>query len=220
MQVCLGILKTITLSQLGGGEKKEMKTKTTITTITVLTVASMLLVSGFNLPAAEAQSSPSVKKVKITSMAAQEPYFHSQPRTIGYVYVFEACAGNTPIIAPEIVVTSDSEVRSVKLATNLSPNACQVSSTIIKAASPDTINGKLFTKDTVTKMVNNAEKRLANVKGMLSEKNITLQTLVKAPESTKNTSDLVKISEEIVELRKQLKDARAEYYRLLFLIHG
>ena len=188
--------------------------------IAAISLASILIVSGFNLQAVEAQTSPSVKKIKIANVAGQDPIFKSQPKTIAYVYVFEACAGASPIRAPEIVVTSDSEVRSVKLAIDLSPSACQVSSTIIKAASPDTIKGKLFTKDTVTKMVSNTEKRLANVKMMLSEKNIELQTTIKQPDSTTNTSKLVKLSEEIVELRKELKDARAEYYRLLFLIHG
>ena len=208
------------LNPLGGGEKNKMKIKSTITTISVFAIASMLLVSGFNLQAVEAQTSPNVKTIKIASVAGQDPIYKSQPKTIAYMYVFEACAGDSSIRAPEIVVTSDSEVRSVKLATDLSPSACQVSSTIIKAASPDTIKGKLFTKDTVTKMVNNAEQRLANVKMMLSEKNVELQTIIKQPDSAANTSKLVKLSEEIVELRKQLKDARGEYYRLLFLIHG
>ncbi len=197
-----------------------MKTKTTISTITVFAIASMLLISGFNLPGADAQTTPSVKTVKITNIGSQGKIYESQPRTIGYVYVFQACAGDQPIRAPEIVVTSDSEVRSVKLATDLSANACQVSSTIIKASSPDTIQGKLFAKDTVTKMVNNVEKRLSGIKIMLSEKNLELQKIVKQPDSDTNTSKLIKLSQEIVELRKELKDARAEYYRLLFLIHG
>ena len=197
-----------------------MKTKTTVSTITVFAIASMLLISGFNLPGADAQTTPSVKTVKITNIGSQGKIYESQPRTIGYVYVFQACAGDQLIRSPEIVVTSDSEVRSVKLATDLSANACQVSSTIIKASSADTIQGKLFAKDTVTKMVNNVEKRLSGIKIMLSEKNLELQKTVKQPDSDTNTSKLVKLSQEIVELRKELKDARSEYYRLLFLIHG
>ena len=196
-----------------------MKTKTSMT-IAAVTLATILLTSGFGLSSAYAQTSPSVKKVVVASVGSQGKVFESLPRTIAYTYVFEACAGNTAIRAPEVVVTSDSEVRSVKLAVDLSPNACYVSSTKIKAANPETISAKLFTKDTVTKMVNNAELRLANVKAMLSEKNIKLQDAVKKPKTDANTSEIVKITEEVVELRKQLKDARAEYYRLLFLIHG
>ena len=196
-----------------------MKNKTTIT-IAAITLATILLTSGFGLSSVYAQTSPSVKKVVIASMGGQGKIYESVSRTIAYTYVFEACAGNQPIRAPEVVVTSDSEVRSVKLAVDLSPNACHVSATKIKAANPDTINAKLFTKDTVTKMVNNAELRLANVKAMLSEKNMKLQDAVKKPKTDANTLEIVKITEEVVELRKQLKDARAEYYRLLFLIHG
>lgn len=222
--VCLGfswkIPWEIMLSQLGGGEKKIMKTKTTITTITVLTVASMLLVSGFNLPAAEAQSSPSVKMIKIAPVSAQEPYFHTQPRTIGHVYIFEACAGDSPIMSPEIVVRSDSEVRSVNLATDLSPNACIVSSTIIKAASSDSISGVLVAKDTLTKLANDSAKKVSELKMKLSEKNIELAKEVKTPDSETKASKIAKISGELVDLRKQLKDARGEYYRVLFLIHG
>ncbi|QLH03336.1 hypothetical protein C5F47_07140 [Nitrosopumilus cobalaminigenes] len=185
-----------------------------------IALASILLISGFNLPAVDAQLNPTVKKVKIANVAGQAPIFQSESRTIAYTYVFEACAGDKPIRSPEVVVSSDSEVRSVKLAIDLSPNACQVSATQIKAASPDTIKGKLFTKDTVTKMANTAEKRLGDIKVLLSERNTALQKLVKSPDSPENTSKLVKLSSEIVELRKELKDARAEYYRLLFIIHG
>ncbi len=217
---CLGFSQKIMLSQLGGGESKKMKMKTTITTITALALASVLITSGFNLPAADAQTFPSVKKVVIAKIGSQGAIYESQPRTIAYTYVFEACAGNTAIRAPEIVVTSDSEVRSVKLASDLSPNACIVSATKIKAANPDSIDAKLFTKETVTKMINNAEKRLANIKMMLAEKNAALQQLVKQPTNSDNTVKLVKITDEIVELRNQLKEARGEYYRLLFLIHG
>ncbi len=197
-----------------------MKNKTTISTITVFAIASMLLVSGFNLPAASAESDPVVKKIKIAPVAAQEPIYKSQLRTIGYIYIFEACAGDDPIISPEIVVRSDSEIRSVNLATDLSPEACQVSSTIIKAASPDTIAGVIVAKDTLTKMANESGKKVGNIKIMISEKNYELQKTVKSPDSDAKTSKLVKLSEEIVDLRKQLKDARSEYYRVLFLIYG
>ncbi len=191
-----------------------------ISTISAIALASILLVSGFNLSSVEAATTPSVKKIKIYGQEASEPYYHSTPRIVAHTYIFEACAGDKPIRSPEVVVTSDSEVRSVKLASDLSSNACIISSTIIRASDSGTIDAKLFTKNTVTKMVSDAEKRLSNVKIMLNEKNTTLQKLIKQPDSTENTSKIIKITQEIVELRKELKDARAEYYRLLFLIHG
>ena len=51
-------------------------------------------------------------------------------------------------------------------------------------------------------MINNVEKRLSGIKIMLSEKNLELQKTVKQPDSDTNTSKLVKLSQEIVELRK------------------
>ncbi|MHA7734918.1 hypothetical protein [Nitrosopumilus sp. S6] len=197
-----------------------MKTKTTITTLTAITIASMLLISGFNLPAAEAKTSSPVKTIKIAPVLAQEPYFHSQPRTIGYVYIFEACAGEEPIIAPEIVVRSDSEIRSVNLATDLSPNSCTISSTIIKAASSDSISGALVAKDVLTKMANESAKKVSDIKMKLNDKNIELLKIVKTPSGDTKSSKLAQLTGEIVDLRQQLKDARAEYYRVLFLMYG
>ena len=198
-----------------------MKTKSTITTISVFAIASMLLVSGFNLPSVAAEfGDPVVKKIKITPVAAQEPIFKSQPRTIGHVYVFEACAGDDPIMSPEIVVRSDSEIRSVNLAADLSAGACQVSSTIIKATSPDTIQGVVVTKDVLTKLASETGKKVSDLKQKLNEKNIELSKVVKTPDSDTKTSKLVKLSGDIVDLRQQLKDARAEYYRVLFLVYG
>ena len=198
-----------------------MKTKTTISTITAFAIASMLLISGFSLPAVYAdESDPVVKKIKIAPVAAQEAIYKSQSRTIGYVYIFEACAGDDPIISPEILVKSDSEVRSVKLATDLGPRACQISSTIIKAASPDTISGVLEPEYTLIKMAIDNGKKVSDIKIMISEKNTELQSTIKQPESDAKTSKIAKITGELVDLRQQLKDARSEYYRALFLIYG
>lgn len=181
----------------------------------------MLLVSGFNLPAVSAdESDPVVKKIKITPVTAQEAIYKSQQRTVGYVYIFEACAGDSPIMSPEILVKSDSEVRSVKLATDLGPTACQISSTIIKAASPDTISGVLESEYTLTKMAIDNGKKVSDIKIIISEKNTELQSAIKQPESDAKISKLAKITGELVDLRQQLKDARGEYYRVLFLIYG
>ena len=53
---------------------------------------------------------------------------------------------------------------------------------------------------------------------MLSEKNLALKETMREQESITNTSKLVKLSQEIVELRKELKDVRAECCESLFLI--
>jgi len=74
-------------------------------------------------------------------------------------------------------------------------------------------------------MVTVAEKNLAKVKGEISATNDELDAFLEsipgnAPTKAENIKKLNDLTDKLSELRKQLKDARGEYYRLLYILRG
>ena len=194
-----------------------MNKKTTPLTIATVTLAAILLTSGFGLSSAHAQlgksSSTEIKLVTSSSLG-------------NHSVIFQVCANDYAMRAPEVIITSDSQVKSVKLNKEIGANTCKVTSTTIKAFDKNSIQIKKVDKSKINLMIGDAEKRLTNIKSKISDKNTQLEeaylTLQSANTSAKPAS-LKKINDvtsELVDLRRDLQDARAEYYRLLYVLRG
>jgi len=73
--------------------------------------------------------------------------------------------------APQVVISSDSEVREVKLNKTIAPNTCKTTATIIKALDADTIKIKKVNKSKINTMITAAEKKLTKIKAGISKTN-------------------------------------------------
>jgi len=128
--------------------------------------------------------------------------------------------------APEVIVSSDSEVKNVNLNKAISTNTCTTTATAIKAFDVNTIKLKKVDKSKINTMITAAEKNLSKIKSKISKKNIDLEELLLTlpggnnPTKPANVKKVNDITMELSDLRKQLKDARGEYYRLLYVIRG
>jgi len=178
-------------------------------------MATILLTSGFGLSSAHAQTNSQISiKAKVPSTLDNK-----------YSVIFQVCAGNNIMRAPQVVISSDSEVRDVKLNKTIAKDTCKTTATTIKALDPNTIKIKKVDKSKINTMITAAEKKLAKVKAEISATNDELAELAGtipgnsplAKEQIKKVND---ITSKLVELRKELKDARSEYYRLLYVIRG
>jgi len=191
-----------------------MNKKTTLP-IGAIALASILILSGFGMSSAQAATGST------TSIIAKVPSTLNN-----YSVIFKVCAGDQTMRAPEVIVSSDSAVKNVKLNKVINANACKTTATMIKAFDSNTIKIKKVDKSKINTMITAAEKNLAKIKSKISEKNIDLEELLTSlpggnnslkPENVKNVNAL---TTELSELRKELKDARSEYYRLLYVIRG
>ena len=180
-----------------------------------IVMATILLTSGFGLSSAHAQTNSQISiKAKVPSTLDNK-----------YSVIFQVCAGNNIMRAPQVVISSDSEVRDVKLNKTIAKDTCKTTATTIKALDPNTIKIKKVDKSKINTMITAAEKKLAKVKAEISATNDELAELAGtipgnsplAKEQIKKVND---ITSKLVELRKELKDARSEYYRLLYVIRG
>lgn len=194
-----------------------MDKKTNMLTISTVTLAMILLTSGFGLSSVHAQLSKS-NATEIKLITSSSLGNHS--------VIFQVCANDYTMRAPEVIITSDSQVKLVKLNKEIAANTCKVTSTIIKAFDKNSIQLKKVDKSKINLMISDAEKRLTNIKSKISDKNTQLEDAYLAfqglsssakPVNMKKIND---VTSELVELRRDLQDARTEYYRLLYVLRG
>ena len=127
--------------------------------------------------------------------------------------------------APEVVMSSDSEVKRISLNKSIAPNTCKTTATMINAFDSDTIKVKKVDKSKINTMITVAEKKLVKVKKEISATNDELATLIAAIPSDyslagKQAKQINDVTSKLVELRKELQDARSEYYKLLFILRS
>ncbi len=145
----------------------------------------------------------------------------NDPRTIEYLYVFEVCASEKTIRVPEILVTSDSEVKTVKLAKKITANTCSTNSASIKATNSDSISASLTNKGMITDKITELETKISDIQQSLSD-------LKKNFGNLKNTSTLddetkIMVSntgDQIVKLRTELNQAKGELNKYLYTLHS
>lgn len=134
----------------------------------------------------------------------------------GYDVVFEMCASNDMVRAPQVIVSSDIESKSVKLADKIIPNSCQVSGTKIKSVDSDSI--KVSTGDTASKSagVSELEKEISKLVDSLHNEKDALRDLTHlSPRPSDFNDQASKIAENILELRSEITLLKAQLYNLL-----
>ena len=143
-----------------------------------------------------------------------------------HTVIFQVCAGDqTSMRAPEVVVASLFETKSVKLNKAIAKNTCTITATQLTAFDPNNIKIKVIDKSKLNTMIDASEKRLVNIKKSISDSNAELQDLMatipgNTPTKVSDVQKINQIASKLVEYRKELSDARTEYYRLLYILKG
>jgi len=125
--------------------------------------------------------------------------------------------------APEVIVRSLDEVKNVQLNKVISKGICTTTATQLTAFDPANIKIKVIDKSMLNNMITQAEKNLIKTKSEISKTNAELQALLESVSGNSPTkqSDIQKINDmtsKLVKLRKDLKDARTDYYKLLYVL--
>ena len=192
-----------------------MNKKTTLS-ISAIALASILLISGFGLSSVSAQTSSSQTGIKTKVPTSLENK---------YSVIFQVCATNNTMRAPEVIMSSDSEVKRISLNKSITANTCTTTATTIMANDANTIKIKKVDKSKINTMITVAENKLIKAKSEISKKNAELGELLASipnntPTQSTNIQKINEISTKLTELRKELNDARTEYYRLMYILRG
>jgi len=130
----------------------------------------------------------------------------------GYAYVFEACAQSDDIRTPEIIVTSDSETKSVKLGSMIKSDSCYTSSVIIKAADPVSISATMLNAGGISKKIESLETQIADLKVKITA---AKQKIPKSEDQTPNPENLSSITT----MKKDLKNLQDQLRRYLMMLY-
>jgi predicted nucleic acid-binding Zn-ribbon protein len=162
-----------------------------------------------------------VNTLAVVKVAGDAGRLETAPRTVAYDFIFEVCAQDTKIRAPEVLVKSDSEVKSVKLVSAIDKNTCNVSAVKIKAASPDSITGTLVNKGGITERISGLENRVQTLQEQLVTEKKSIDDLSKMEIKPEDYKQKVgESSNNIRELRTDLNNAREELYRYFFIFYA
>ena len=183
-------------------------------TLIASVVAATLLLSGTQV--AFAQTMPSAKIVSIV------------PTSVDRIHtvIFQVCAGSeTSMRAPEVVVRSLAEVKSVSLNKVIAKGTCTTTSTQLSAFDAKNIRIQVVDKTVLNKLVDKAEQKLIQLRTDIALTNEQLQDMVltmpgNTPTQKTEIAKINDISSKLSELRKEVRDAKSEYYRLLYLLQA
>ena len=184
--------------------------------ITILIFGTLNIGNSFAQTASDGRT---VKQLAVVTLVDPDRIVPKQkPGT--FSYIFEACAGSNNIRGPEVVVSSDSESKKIKLSHNLKANECQVSVSKIKSSSKDKITATVIERGGMSKVIIDQESKITEIKGKLQAEKDNLTKLTKqTPKPADFSKKVSEITDKIVKLRKELNDARQMYYRLVYLLY-
>ncbi len=139
--------------------------------------------------------------------------------------IFQVCAGDTIMRAPEVRISSDTEVKTVKLSKEILPESCRQTSAIIKATDSKTIKMEKVDKKNINIMITEVDEKILNIQSEITKKNAELEELIARIPEDKSPSHSVNakinnIAVEISKLRNQLHDVKMEREKLLVFLKG
>lgn len=154
-----------------------------------------------------------IKKIAVLKEFSDAGRLESEPRVKLYNFVFQLCSGNETIRSPEVYISSDSEVKTIKIPLPVSANKCYTSVSKINAANHDLIQGMLVNKGGISDKINELEQNVSDLKTKLQGEKDTLSKI-----SDPTNQKAQQVSGNIITLRKELNNNREELNRYQFLL--
>ncbi|QLH04439.1 hypothetical protein C5F49_03240 [Nitrosopumilus oxyclinae] len=190
-------------------------------------MADLLVKRGFALPPDPIDVSK-VEELKskpigtLTHMATTKQYknpgaVETFPKIDTLNYVFKICAIDEKIRSPEVIITSDSETKSVKLR-DVELTSCYTTAAKIRASDPESISARLLNHGGITESITELENKITSLKLDLSSQREKLSTIDVDTSATAKAKIVSAIHKKISEIRTDLNNTRAELQKyLLFL---
>ena len=155
----------------------------------------------------------------IVKQTVTPPTAKTNPAVASYHVVFEVCANERTIRLPEVILSSDSETRYVKLAERIPADTCQFNAGQVKAANKDTIQVKLVNKGGVTAKLTELENKVKDLTEQLNAERTQLSSrLAQAASPSEFKPEEGRLTK-IAELRTDLNNAKQELNRYLFALN-
>lgn len=167
------------------------------------------------------QNSPigTVTSLSTVKQFGTEGKLSTNLRVIEYVHVFEVCANDKTIRAPEVLVKSDSEAKTVKLAQKIMANTCYTSSAKIKATDANSISASLTNKGAISDKLTELETNVADIQQKLAILKKSLSD-TKQDITSEDAKKITNTTNDISKLRVELNLAKGELNKYLFALYA
>ncbi|QUC65715.1 hypothetical protein NsoK4_06730 [Nitrosopumilus sp. K4] len=134
-----------------------------------------------------------------------------------YDVVFEACAGKTTVRLPVVTIISDTNSANIKLGDKISANSCQMTSAKIEANDKSSISVMPAGNEKSSNKAANLEMMIGSLQNELVQEKQRLKALIHNSDRPDNFKELLDAQvSKIVELRKQITNAKAEFNKILY----
>ncbi|MDH3618059.1 MAG: hypothetical protein OEM89_04980 [Nitrosopumilus sp.] len=164
-----------------------------------------------------------IKEIATIKQFGSEGKLSTQLRVVDYLFVFEVCAKDKTIRAPEVLINSDSEAKTVRLAQKVPANECFTNSVKIKAKDPESISAVLTNKGMITDKLNELEAKISDLQKKINTLKTSLPDMAKQGSGALNADTKKKVTEttnEISKLRTELNQAKGDLNQYLFSLHA
>ncbi|MCH9658247.1 hypothetical protein K0U27_06060 [archaeon] len=171
---------------------------------------------------AEVEEMQSKKIGTITHMATTKQYknpgsIETFPKIDTHNYVFKICAMGEKIHAPEVIIISDSDTKSVKLR-DIQLTSCYTTAVKVRASDPDSISARLLNHGGISESITELENKIASLKSDITAQREKLSPINEEIPTADRAKKVSAIHKKISEIRIDLKNTRAELQKyLLFL---
>ncbi|NNL58017.1 MAG: hypothetical protein HKP31_00855 [Nitrosopumilus sp.] len=137
-----------------------------------------------------------------------------------YNVVFEACAGNEVVRAPEVKITSDTEEKIIRVSERIIANSCQMSAGKINTVDINSIKLELANRSDISAKITQLEKNIEMLLDEQSTYQIQLNKLVVKSERPADFEQKVtEWSTKIIKLRNDIRDAKFQLYGSIYEIY-
>ena len=189
-------------------------------------VVDLLVKRGFALPpdadTTESKELQSKPIGTLTHMATTKQYknpgsVETFPKIDTHNYVFKICAIDEKIRSPEVIITSDSETKSVKLR-DVELTSCYTTATKVRASDSNSISAKLLNHGGISESITELENKISSLKSDIVIQREKLSAINEETPTNDRAKKVSAIHNKISDIRNELKNTRSELQKyLLFL---
>jgi predicted nucleic acid-binding Zn-ribbon protein len=167
----------------------------------------------------KSSSDSPIEGSSITKLSMQKSTIQpqTQPKNILlYNTVFQICAKDNAIHAPEVLVTSDFETKSVRLADDVFPNSCQRNSVQISTEAPQSISLLLKNNGALSSSIDELQNKVSDLQVKIKTEKQRLEILIhQTPRSVNYDQEVTALTAKMEQLRNDLNRAKVDMFSVL-----
>lgn len=158
--------------------------------------------------------------LKSISIIKSESIGVKKSTTAVYDYVFEVCAGSVTFVAPEVIIKSDVQTKTVTLANDIPKNSCLTTVTSITAVSSDSIKAELAKQDDIVAKISSIKSDIDAYAKQLDEEKINFAQILAQNKTADKQQKLDESITKINTLRQSANDLKDDLNRYYFILYG